>query len=189
MPTGPDTPVQFLKGVGASRANVLSEYGLNTAGDLLWFFPFRYEDRRHPTRISDLGHHLDEPVLIRGRVISAHARVSPVKRMKIFEAVLEDESGAVVTYRVKRVPVALVASFLAGNVSSLLGIGGGIIKVPVLNAWCGIPPKRLPNSSQRIVKFRIGSSDVKMSPMTARSSAPTSALTVANLAPPFILPA
>ena len=31
------------------------------------------------------------------------------------------------------------ASFVAGNVSSLLGIGGGIIKVPVLNAWCGIP--------------------------------------------------
>ena len=23
--------------------------------------------------------------------------------------------------------------------SSLLGIGGGVIKVPVLNAWCGIP--------------------------------------------------
>ena len=51
----------------------------------------------------------------------------------------EDESGGVVTYRVKRVPVALVASFLAGNVSSLLGIGGGIVKVPVLNAWCGVP--------------------------------------------------
>src|SRR6059058_2586787 len=51
----------------------------------------------------------------------------------------EDESGGVVTYQVKRVPVALVASFLAGNVSSLLGIGGGIVKVPILNAWCGIP--------------------------------------------------
>jgi len=51
----------------------------------------------------------------------------------------EDESGGVVTYQVKRVPVALVASFLAGNVSSLLGIGGGIVKVPVLNAWCGVP--------------------------------------------------
>jgi uncharacterized protein len=51
----------------------------------------------------------------------------------------EDESGAVVTYRVKRLPVALAASFFAGNVSSLLGIGGGFIKVPVLNAWCGIP--------------------------------------------------
>ena len=51
----------------------------------------------------------------------------------------EEESGGVVTYRVKRLPVALLASFVAGNVSSLLGIGGGIIKVPALNAWCGVP--------------------------------------------------
>ena len=73
-----DTPVRFLKGVGASRAKVLEEYGLKTAADLLWFFPFRYEDRRHPTPIADLGHHLDEAVLLRGKIISAHARVSPV---------------------------------------------------------------------------------------------------------------
>ena len=51
----------------------------------------------------------------------------------------EHESGGVVTYRVKRLPLAIAASFVAGNVSSLLGIGGGIIKVPVLNAWCGVP--------------------------------------------------
>jgi uncharacterized protein len=51
----------------------------------------------------------------------------------------EEESGGVITYRIKRLPLALVASFVAGNVSSLLGIGGGIIKVPVLNAWCGMP--------------------------------------------------
>jgi hypothetical protein len=51
----------------------------------------------------------------------------------------EDESGGTVTYHVKRLPVALVASFVAGNLSSLLGIGGGFIKVPVLNAWCGVP--------------------------------------------------
>jgi uncharacterized protein len=51
----------------------------------------------------------------------------------------EEESGGIVSYRVKRLPLALFASFVAGNVSSLLGIGGGIIKVPVLNAWCGMP--------------------------------------------------
>jgi uncharacterized protein len=51
----------------------------------------------------------------------------------------EDESGCVVAYRIKRLPVALTASFIAGNVSSLLGIGGGVIKVPILNAWCGMP--------------------------------------------------
>ncbi len=51
----------------------------------------------------------------------------------------EEETGGLVSYRVRRVPVALAASFVAGNVSSLLGIGGGVIKVPVLNAWCGVP--------------------------------------------------
>jgi uncharacterized membrane protein YfcA len=51
----------------------------------------------------------------------------------------EEESGGTVTYRIKRLPVALLASFAAGNVSSLLGIGGGVIKVPALNAWCGVP--------------------------------------------------
>jgi uncharacterized protein len=51
----------------------------------------------------------------------------------------EEESGGVVTYRVRRLPVGLLASFVAGNVSSLLGIGGGVLKVPALNAWCGIP--------------------------------------------------
>jgi len=51
----------------------------------------------------------------------------------------EAESGGVVTYQVKRLPLGLLTSFVAGNVSSLLGIGGGVIKVPALNAWCGIP--------------------------------------------------
>jgi uncharacterized membrane protein YfcA len=51
----------------------------------------------------------------------------------------EEESRATVSYRIKRLPVALLASFAAGNVSSLLGIGGGVIKVPALNAWCGVP--------------------------------------------------
>src|SRR5207244_13583626 len=37
------------------------------------------------------------------------------------------ESGGKVTYQVRRLPVALIASFIAGNVSSLLGIGGGVI--------------------------------------------------------------
>jgi uncharacterized membrane protein YfcA len=51
----------------------------------------------------------------------------------------DEESGGEVVYRVRRLPVALAASFVAGNVSAAFGIGGGILKVPVLNAWCGVP--------------------------------------------------
>ena len=87
--------VQFLKGVGEGRARVLQEAGLETVRDLLWFFPLRYEDRRHPTRIADLGRSIDLPVLIRGRVVSAHARVSPRKRMKLFEAILDEGTASV----------------------------------------------------------------------------------------------
>ena len=51
----------------------------------------------------------------------------------------EPERQREVIYRVKRLPVAILASFIAGNASGLLGIGGGVLKVPALNAWCGVP--------------------------------------------------
>jgi ATP-dependent DNA helicase RecG len=91
----PDTPIQFLKGVGEGRARLLGEAGITAARDLFTFFPFRYEDRRHPARIADLGRSLDVPVLVRGRVVSARGHISPRKRMRLFEAVLDDGTGSV----------------------------------------------------------------------------------------------
>ncbi len=49
------------------------------------------------------------------------------------------EGGATYVYRMRRLPLGLAASLVAGAISGLLGLGGGIIKVPVLNAFCGIP--------------------------------------------------
>jgi uncharacterized membrane protein YfcA len=46
-----------------------------------------------------------------------------------------------VTYTVRRIPVALSFSLIAGNLSGLLGIGGGVIKVPAMNLMCGVPMK------------------------------------------------
>ena len=49
------------------------------------------------------------------------------------------EGEAVYVYRVRRLGVGVVASLVAGAVSGLLGLGGGIVKVPILNTFCGIP--------------------------------------------------
>jgi uncharacterized membrane protein YfcA len=46
-----------------------------------------------------------------------------------------------VAYRVSRTPVGLAVSCLAGVVSGLLGIGGGVLKVPVMNLAMGVPIK------------------------------------------------
>jgi uncharacterized protein len=51
----------------------------------------------------------------------------------------DEESRQEIVYRMRYLPLALVVSFAAGSVSGLLGIGGGILQVPALNAWCGVP--------------------------------------------------
>jgi hypothetical protein len=42
-------------------------------------------------------------------------------------------------YRVRNYPLGLGVSYAAGNVSAILGIGGGPIKVPLMNVWMGVP--------------------------------------------------
>lgn len=46
-----------------------------------------------------------------------------------------------VAYRVRRLWAGLGISFVAGNLSGLLGIGGGVFKVPALHLLCGVPIK------------------------------------------------
>ena len=48
------TPVKYVKGVGPRIADVLAGKGIYTVGDLLQYFPFRYEDRLNPRGISEL---------------------------------------------------------------------------------------------------------------------------------------
>ena len=79
-------------------------------------------------------------------VLSADDSVAPDNTANSLSSTLassyyDQNLGKVVTYKVTRVPVGLGAGFFAGVLSSLLGIGGGIIKVPVMHLVMGLPMK------------------------------------------------
>ena len=44
-------------------------------------------------------------------------------------------------YRVRNLKAGLSIAFLAGAISGLLGVGGGIVMVPALTLLCGVPTK------------------------------------------------
>jgi ATP-dependent DNA helicase RecG len=56
MPGMPElhTEVQFLKGIGPRVAETLASKGIRTLEDLLYYLPFRYEDRINPRSIEQL---------------------------------------------------------------------------------------------------------------------------------------
>jgi ATP-dependent DNA helicase RecG len=48
------TNVQFVKGIGPKIAQILLEKGISVVEDLLYYLPFRYEDRLNPRGIGEL---------------------------------------------------------------------------------------------------------------------------------------
>lgn len=54
---------------------------------------------------------------------------------------MDGATGKIIEYSVKRIPLGMGISFFAGNISGLLGVGGGVIKVPTMNLFCGVPIK------------------------------------------------
>jgi uncharacterized protein len=53
----------------------------------------------------------------------------------------DPQLGRDVAYRVKNLSGGLGISFIAGILSGMLGIGGGVFKVPALHLLCGMPIK------------------------------------------------
>jgi len=90
-----DTPVQFLKGVGQHRADLLARLGIATARDLLYHIPFRYLDATTVTPISRVrGAPTGAEVTVVGRVVST-AVIPTRRRLRVFQCVLQDESGLI----------------------------------------------------------------------------------------------
>jgi uncharacterized membrane protein YfcA len=72
-----------------------------------------------------------------------HSRaIATPKDVGAYPASFRDEAtGELVSYSVLRIPWVAGISLIAGNVSGLLGVGGGIFKVPAMNMISGVPLK------------------------------------------------
>ncbi|MBT6819253.1 MAG: DNA helicase RecG, partial [Candidatus Magasanikbacteria bacterium] len=84
------TPVVKLNRVGKALENRLKRLGIETVQELLFYFPFRYEDYSKLRNIKDLQD--GEQVTIKGKIELIANKRSPRKRTMITEAVVADET-------------------------------------------------------------------------------------------------
>ena len=88
-----DTPIEFLKGVGPLRAELLrSELNIATYGDFLQHFPFRYVDRSRFHTVKELTGEMPQAQL---RGVLGPLRTIGEKQGRRLVATLTDASGVV----------------------------------------------------------------------------------------------
>lgn len=86
-----DTPIEYLKGVGPSRGELLrKELGIHKYRDLLNFYPNRYIDRTRYYKISELKN-VNAEVQVIGKIV--HVKTVEQKRGKRLVASFIDETG------------------------------------------------------------------------------------------------
>lgn len=87
-----DTPIEFLKGVGPARAELLQkELGFFRFGDLLQHYPFRYVDRTKFYQVKDIT---SDSQLIQLKGVIDNLQTIGEKRRKRLTARFTDESGS-----------------------------------------------------------------------------------------------
>lgn len=87
------TPIEYLKGVGPQRADLLKkELNIHTFGDMLYFFPFRYIDKSVVYSIAQLPAE-GEYVQVKGKISSIE--IIGQNRSRRLVAELKDNTGVI----------------------------------------------------------------------------------------------
>lgn len=88
------SPVKFLKGVGPQRANILKKISIQTIEDLLYYFPYRYADRKNFVEIAEVKQGLNYSV--KGRIASIKMHNAWKRRnFNIISINVADDSGTI----------------------------------------------------------------------------------------------
>ncbi len=89
--------VQYIKGVGPSRAKLLNLLGIFTIEDLINYYPRTYEDRTKVTKIAELEE--GQYALIEGVAVSGASTFRMKRNMTVTKLIVEDDTGrALITW-------------------------------------------------------------------------------------------
>jgi ATP-dependent DNA helicase RecG len=91
-PAALSAALTVLSGIGPRHASTLEKLGLRTLGDMLYYFPRRYDDYSQLKPIHRLSY--GEQVTVIGTLQSVTGRPVRGGKMQIVEAVLSDGTGA-----------------------------------------------------------------------------------------------
>jgi ATP-dependent DNA helicase RecG len=109
--TGPDTPIQYIKGVGPRLGSIFEQRGISTAKDILTFFPRSYEDRSRLVRVSELQDGTSATVSL--QVVSA--RAIPTRTGKSILEVRCTDGSATVSLKWFHAPRGMEKRFQVGT--------------------------------------------------------------------------
>lgn len=90
-PSGLDSQVSAVAGVGSARARLLAKRGIVTVGDLLLDAPRRHEDRRRFSKIRELQE--GQKTTVSGKVIAMGNKTFARTGRSVFEVILDDGSA------------------------------------------------------------------------------------------------
>ncbi|MEN2986499.1 MAG: ATP-dependent DNA helicase RecG [Thermodesulfovibrionaceae bacterium] len=83
-------PIQYLRGIGPKKANILKKIGIQTVKDALYYFPSHYEDRRNKKDIFEIKP--GEFVSITGNIVQI-TEIKTKTNLSIIEVVVSDGTG------------------------------------------------------------------------------------------------
>ncbi len=86
-----DISVQYVKGVGPARKKLFAQLGIESIGDLLYFLPRRYQDRRNVTMIAQAK--VGEWQTVSGKILAKESRRSWYTKKHVSQMTIDDGTG------------------------------------------------------------------------------------------------
>jgi ATP-dependent DNA helicase RecG len=153
------TPVTELTGVTKSLATKLRKLGIETISDLIFYYPFRYDDFGALLPINKLQPGMS--VTVKGKIELIGSRRSSRQRKLLTEAVLTDETGSIQLIWFNQ--PWLSKQWRVGDVLYVSGkVGGDLFATSIVSPVCERASESTPRTMMPVYSLTAGLTQKKL---------------------------